>query len=135
VEPILWNSSLETGHPEIDRQHRALLRAYNDLLKAMIDGRGRDEIQKTLVFLKDYTVEHFTMEERLMEMCDYAEAPDHKALHQEFVGKVTQFLGRFDRGAIVTISVMEFMRIWLLGHIQGIDKQLAESVKMQKRRA
>ena len=45
--------------------------AYNNLHGAMKQGRGKDELGTTLVFLKDYTVQHFQMEEEFVKTHAY----------------------------------------------------------------
>ena len=129
VEPITWESSLITGHPEVDRQHRALFVAFNHLLEAMERGKGSEEVHETLIFLKEYTINHFRMEEALMDEHKYPGSAGHKALHQDFADKLEDLLDRHERGASVTISVMQFLKNWLLEHIHKADKRLAKYIR------
>jgi hemerythrin len=45
---ITWDVRLETRHSQIDGQHKALIQAFNDLHHAMKQGKGMDEVGKTL---------------------------------------------------------------------------------------
>ncbi len=45
---------LETGDPLIDREHRELLRAVNNLMDECAKGKGRAALEPTLRFLLDY---------------------------------------------------------------------------------
>lgn len=51
-----WDKSLETGNPSIDSQHKSLINAINELLDACSQGKGRNEVSKTLNFLQDYVI-------------------------------------------------------------------------------
>jgi len=132
MEPMLWDPNLETGHMVVDTQHQAIFKAFNKLLRAMNRGRGRDEVHITLVFLKDYTQRHFSMEEGLMAQSGYPDRERHGTLHREFIDKLDTISDRSDRGASVTIALMQFMKDWLLEHIQVEDKRLVDFLSEQE---
>ena len=80
-----------------------------------------------LVFLKDYTVTHFAMEEELMARHSYTAAARHQAIHADLVRQVADLVGKFQAGtASLTLPVMNFLEDWLVQHIQGEDFKLAE---------
>ena len=127
-----WDSNLETGHAKIDNQHKQLITTLNSIIEAAEQGKGKDEIFKTLDFLTGYTVMHFATEEKLQEQYDYPDYPVHKRYHNEFkvtVGELTQRL--IDEGAteeminIVTTTIGN----WFLHHIKGDDFRMAAYVK------
>jgi hemerythrin-like metal-binding protein len=127
---ITWDKALETGHPKVDEQHKALIEAFNNLHQAMKSGKGKETIGKTLDFLKDYTVQHFQMEEGLMDANRYPGAPKHKELHRDLVAKVADLVERFHSGQpVLTMAVMNFLEGWLMEHIQGEDVLLAKFIK------
>lgn len=127
---ITWDANLATGHKTIDEQHQALIEAFNCLHAAMKQGKGKDEVGRTLVFLKDYTVEHFRMEEELMQRYAYPASARHKGIHHELVGNVSDLVERFQKGTgSLTLPVMDFLEKWLVDHIQGEDVRLAEHLR------
>jgi len=127
---ITWDARLETGHPTIDEQHKALIDAYNALHNAMKQGKGKDELHKVLHFLADYTVSHFRMEEDLMNVHAYAGTQRHKELHADLVAKVLELIRKLEAGqAMLTLQVMDFLEGWLVEHIQGEDYRLAQALK------
>lgn len=127
---ISWKSSLETGHAKIDEQHRALVEALNNLHTAMKQGKGKDELSRTLSFLKNYTVEHFRMEEELMDRYQYPGVIEHKGIHGSLVSQVTELCIRYEEGrTALTLPVMDFLEGWLIDHIQGEDVRLAQFLK------
>ena len=127
---ITWKASLETGHAKIDDQHRSLVAAFNELHAAMKQGKGKDELGRTLAFVKNYTMEHFAMEEELMDRFGYPGAIEHKGIHGSLVSQVTELCHRFEEGRTsLTLPVMDFLEGWLVDHIQGEDVRLAQFLK------
>lgn len=125
-----WKPALEVGHAKIDEQHRSLVEAINTLHAAMKQGKGKDEIQKILVFLKDYTVDHFKMEENLMMAHAYPGAQVHMAIHADLVKQVGALVNDHQAGkAILTASVLDFLEEWLTKHIMTEDKELGAFLK------
>jgi hemerythrin-like metal-binding protein len=129
---IAWKPELATGHPKIDEQHQSLIDAFNRLHNAMKLGKGKDELGGTLVFLRDYTVSHFKMEEELMDRSAYPGAPRHKTVHRELVTQVADLVDKFQKGTgALTLPVMDFLEKWLTNHIQGEDMLLADHLRGQ----
>ena len=127
---IIWKPSLETGHAKIDEQHHALVDAFNNLHKAIKQGKGKEELEEALRFLKNQTVEHFQMEEELMDRYGHPGAIEHKGVHGRLVSRVDEFCLRFEDGrTALTLPVMDFLDAWLLEHIQSEDILLAEFLK------
>ncbi len=124
---ISWTVRLETRHPQIDEQHKALIQAFNDLHQAMKQGKGKDEVGRTLTFLTDYTKTHFRMEEDLMARSGYPGSPRHREAHAEFAAKATDLADQHRQGrSVITLPVMTFIETWLVDHIQGEDVRLAQ---------
>ena len=61
-----WSAQYETGILLVDTQHKKLVDAINTLHDAMKEGKGKEKIESTLNFLVEYTVLHFSAEEKLM---------------------------------------------------------------------
>ena len=127
-----WDASLETGHAKIDGQHKQLITALNSIIDASRQGKGRDEIFKTLDFLTGYTIMHFSTEEKLQQTYDYPDYLIHKRYHDEFKVTVTELTKQLvDKGPTDELigSVTETIGNWLLNHIKGDDFRMAAYVK------
>ena len=127
-----WDSSLETGHEKIDNQHKQLVAALNSIIEASQQGKGSEEIFKTLDFLTGYTIMHFSTEEKLQVQYDYPDYLVHKRYHDEFKVTVTELTKRLTEEGpteemigIVTTAIGS----WLLNHIKGDDFRMAAFVK------
>ena len=120
-----WTPALEVGYGQVDHDHRTLVDALNQLHAAMDQGKDREEIEKVLVFLRDYTVTHFTTEEDLMIRHRYPGSAGHFAAHVNLVMQLSDFMAEFRSGqAMATEAVMAFLEGWLVEHILNKDKAL-----------
>ncbi|MDR3670408.1 MAG: bacteriohemerythrin [Holophaga sp.] len=129
---IVWDHRLETGHGKMDEQHESLVEILNRLDGAMKQGKGKDEVGGILILLKDFTVSHFAMEERLMEEHPYAGSARHQQVHAELVAQLADLVDRFEQGrAAMTLPVMNFLEDWLVKHIQEEDLQFARELQGQ----
>ncbi|HNY64223.1 MAG TPA: bacteriohemerythrin [Deltaproteobacteria bacterium] len=121
---IQWTDALSVNVGEIDRQHRKLVGLMNDLSDAMSQKKGKEAMERTLKGLLEYTVTHFSHEEKLFDRFNYPAAVSHKQAHASFVKKVGEFLDGYEKGRLgLSIEIMYFLRDWLKDHIQGIDRQ------------
>lgn len=122
---MVWDDGLATGIREVDDQHRRLLELVNHLNDAVAEGRGDDILGETLSELIDYTIYHFSTEERLMSAAAYPEYVSHQACHDSLTKKVLETRRRMRSGEkALSREVLEFLRDWLLHHIKGSDQKV-----------
>ncbi len=128
--PVLpWSNMFAVGVREIDDQHRKLVSILNRLGDA-----GSDEnaaaLQNTLLDeLTEYTVYHFSTEERLMQQHGYEATATHTAQHKKLVDAVQALHARRAAGETLPFDeLMIFLRDWLTNHIMGSDKALGVSL-------
>ena len=123
-----WSSDLETGNKFIDAQHKALFAAADDLAVAIRSGKGREEIEKTLAFLMDYSDRHFHDEEELQKLYGFPDQVRHRWYHLDFKKKVGVLVGRFQAEGPTDELLLEIYTSigdWLLHHIKSDDFVLA----------
>lgn len=125
---MTWNDRMSVGIDSIDAQHQGLVQMLNDLSDAMNAGHSDQVVGKVLEGLATYTVEHFSHEEQLMDRFGYPKRAEHKRIHADLVRQVVDIKSRFDAGASETLSfeVLNFLKRWLLKHIQGDDASLGK---------
>lgn len=128
-----WNDSLTVHVPEVDAQHKTLLGLLNGLHDAQKSGKSKEVMEKTLDGLAAYVLEHFSTEERLMARWNYPGLSDHKRRHQEFVGKVSGFIGEFKAGkAALSMDVKRFLCDWYQQHITQEDRKYSEFARSNR---
>ena len=127
-----WNDSYSVKVAALDNQHKKLFDLVNELHQAMKSGRGKDAMGEILRRLIDYTVHHFSVEEKLMEMHKYPEFVAHRAEHRALAEKVVAFKKELEADSgTVTLEVMDFLQQWLLNHIQRVDQGYSEFLNAQ----
>lgn len=121
---ITWNDKYSVNINEIDGQHQKLVRLINLLHDSMKEGKGRDLIGKVLNDLVNYTIFHFSYEEKLFDKYGYPGNQTHRLEHKNLVEKVKKFVQDFEKGkGVLPFEVMNFLQDWLLNHISGTDKK------------
>ncbi len=121
---ITWSDSYSVNSPEMDAQHKKLVAMINELHDAMKDGHGKEALGHTLDGLINYAAVHFADEEKLMAKVGFAELPAHKLEHEAFVKKALKLQADFHADEVVlSFTVMEFLKDWLVNHILKNDKK------------
>ena len=130
--PYQWDSTLESGYEVVDRQHKQLIGAHNNLINAVFSGKGDRAVLDTLDFLIGYVTKHFADEEHLQIEYDYPDYLNHKRIHDEFKITVGEFVDRVnEEGPTTEIinALSEVVSAWLFNHIRGDDFRMAAFVK------
>jgi len=122
---ISWNDKMNIGIASIDSEHRRLVEMLNTLYDAVQSGKGREALGPVLDGLISYTAGHFKNEERLFAETGYPDAAPHKQEHDDLTRQVLDVQAKYKSGASGTLSleVMNFLKNWLIKHIQGSDKK------------
>jgi hemerythrin-like metal-binding protein len=121
---VVWSDSLSVGVKSIDNQHSVLFNAINDLHTAMLKGQSRSVVGQLLHTLVDYTREHFTAEEAMMEAARYPSLAAHRIKHKDLTKQVEEYVNRYESGDItLSIQLSSFLSDWLTKHIQSTDQE------------
>lgn len=127
---IDWSDRFALGIDLIDQQHKVLFRLIDQLAQAIQHETSEAELQTIFARLHDYTLTHFATEERLMAQYGYPADGDHQASHRTLEHSLEQLVERAQNGEpLVSIQTMNFLRLWLYNHIDGIDRQFADFLK------
>lgn len=124
-----WTPSYSTGVPVIDGQHKLLLSYVNKLHNGLRQGNDSTLLLEILDSLAGYAFTHFTTEEIFFAYSDYPFCKEHIEEHQVFKNKIVLFREALLQGkADVDQSLLEFLKTWLIEHIQGMDVPFAPYV-------
>lgn len=127
-----FTKDLETGNRVIDSEHRQLIDAVNLLLDACAKGQGRTQVLDTAHFLLDYTKKHFSDEESIQVKNHYPEYTRHKKIHEDFKKTAAGLVQKIEVEGPTVANVGQINTLlagWLLNHIKGEDKKLANYLK------
>lgn len=126
-----WKEEYSVGIQSIDEQHKKLFeignRAY-ELLKNNIYIDKYDKIIHIIEELKEYTVFHFTYEEKYLLENGYRKFFSHKVEHENFIQKFREIeYNRIDDGQNEYImELLQFIFKWIDEHILIKDKEYSE---------
>jgi len=122
-----WNPAFSVKVKKFDDQHKKLVDLVNQLHDAMKAGEGNTMLGVVLQSLIAYTGSHFADEEKMMQTNGYPDFAKHKAAHENLVKQVLDLQNKMQSGGnVLTITVMNFLKDWLVNHIQGEDKKYGQ---------
>jgi len=120
---VRWDpSKLSVGIMEMDNQHKRIIEIVNNFNKAVKSGGSVKGAAKAMDDLVDYAKNHLQAEEELLRRHKYPEYDQHKRIHTMMLDKLAHLQQRAasgEKGAV--LDVMNFVRDWLVNHIQKID--------------
>ena len=129
-----FTKDYHTGIDFIDEEHAKLFeianRAY-DLLTNQFVTDKYDAIVAVLEELRDYTKYHFNHEEEYMKSINYPKRFSQLHQHTQFINKLNSYnLKEIDVNQQEgLLEILDFLALWLQGHIKGMDKKIGEAVK------
>ncbi len=127
---IVWTDELSLGIDIVDSQHKVLCNYINELYKAMQNNASDKALGALLDDLANYTVTHFSDEEKIFGGSKYPDVLTHKEVHRKFVKKLVEFKEQLSGGsAVLSINLLEFLKDWLIKHIMGTDRQYVQYVQ------
>lgn len=131
-----FTDELRTGNDTIDEQHMQLFEYINNLLQACAEGKGRSEISRAMLFLKEYTDEHFSAEEKLQNKYKYPDRVNHKRYHETFKNTIRELSDELERdGATIALvgKINRSVGDWLVNHVKNQDKKVAAHIAKSSR--
>ncbi len=108
-EIVIWNSSWESGHHGIDRQHKELVNDCNALFNNNMQSDLRVSILPELETIIHHIQLHFTYEESVLSELNYTEFENHHKLHQELLFIAEQLLKKSADGNLLPSDVVRFI--------------------------
>lgn len=132
VSRIEWDETLETGHADVDAQHKELIAMFNDLHDAAVRGASDEVLDDLLGRLVQYTMTHFKAEQQLM--VDYGYPPEdvmiHVTAHNELTRRALEMARQREAGELTGIlPLAAFLGDWLANHIRKMDRALVAHIR------
>jgi hemerythrin-like metal-binding protein len=112
-----------------DEEHRRLLALANDIQRASLEGREREDIAAMLDRLREETSRHFVREEEWMRSTRYADSEDHRAKHNKLNAEILLFMQQYQAGHIDPARLAGFLIDWILHHILHEDMKYKEALR------
>jgi len=126
METLNWIGELSIGVEALDREHRVLAQAIDELHSAVMKDDQRSLIGPLLRKVVDITRSHFSSEEAMMTAEKYPGLVLHLFKHQDLLQQVEALAARVKRGGFtLNEHWLIFLRDWFSAHIQDDDLQFA----------
>ena len=124
---ISWNENLSVKIELFDLQHRKLIELINGFYENVHKGAGKENFLLFTKSLKEYSVYHFSAEEKLMKEYDFPGFDSHKIEHNVFIEQVVFFEEKFKSGKdVVILEVINYVKDWVINHVMGTDKKYSD---------
>ncbi len=119
---VLWQTSLESGHPVIDADHIRLIKHVNRLLHQCFDQREAPLPLAEINALLSLTVEHFSQEELILSEIRYPYLDEHALEHKRLLEKAQMMLDAVLNGTCELALLLQFVVGELIvGHMKQED--------------
>src|ERR1035437_1446984 len=96
---IIWDETLSVKIDSIDLQHKKLIDLINSFYENLSKDSNKGKMLELIMALKDYTLFHFSSEEKCMKQANYPDFEKHKIEHQKFVTAVQDFEDQIGRAS------------------------------------
>lgn len=132
TEKLEWNDSLLVGIPLIDDQHKKLVAIANKLYDIATGPADvfKSKMQEVLKEARDYTLYHFSAEEKFLKEHDYPSIDMHKVAHDAFVSEIDGEIKKInDPTQADAMRLYSYFQNWLFQHIARADHIWADFVR------
>ncbi|MCB1928298.1 MAG: hemerythrin family protein [Rhodocyclaceae bacterium] len=120
------------GDPELDRQHRELLKLGQRAVSELGERLDR-EAHKLLDELVRTIEHHFAAEERKLAAVGYPDLEHHRELHFEVREKLAELLLDATSGKCAPVDIAQFVLDWVENHVVTADKPFSNYLSSAKR--
>ncbi len=113
----------------MDAQHKEWLKQLNAFDEAVMKCRERGVIFQTLSYLVEYTIKHFSFEEKVMAEVHCSALRENIAAHEQFRQRLDEILRQIELSGPTTydaLNIKNELELWLTNHICTIDISLRE---------
>jgi hemerythrin len=124
MPPNKWNGCYSVNVKLFDEQHSLLIDIIDRLECALNAGEEYGVHEEVLLSLRDYILEHFSAEERVMRAHEFSGYEEHKKEHDQMVILLHEIQELMAPGIDPSCwKVIGFFKDWLLWHIEGADSK------------
>jgi hemerythrin-like metal-binding protein len=120
-----WEDRFELGVKKMDNEHKGLIDTMNALFEQNERNESRARLRSTLLELERRTVEHFKHEEEYQQSINFPGFAVHKRVHQNLLERLEGYKKAFLAGEDLSPDFFTFLKLWLSGHIVGVDPKYA----------
>ena len=122
---IEFNEDYKIGIKAIDNHHQELINLYNKLEETINYNKGGlINLTSTVGKLFNFCIDHFRVEDLLMETINYPNKDEHKKHHKDFLNMLDELSIRMEINDATIDELLKFIENLLSLHILKDDKEL-----------
>jgi hemerythrin len=130
---MTWSSKYEVGIPEMDAQHKHWIELLNNFCEGLEEQNMKLHLVSLLYESINYTLYHFSEEEKLMQNIGYPALNDQKRHHTELYKKIEDLRDKIALNEpVVPKIITKELKKWFNYHILIEDKKYVELYKRVK---
>lgn len=118
-----WQQHYSVGHVLLDEQHKMFFVLCRKAAEVRTDltPEGRERFHDLLNELVNYARRHFALEEQLLQQCAFPHFELHRAQHEAYFEKLTDFVLQATFGDLDRDGVFNYLTSWWSDHILNSD--------------
>lgn len=118
MDQIMWSEEFNIGVPEIDRQHKLIVRMLNKMLSASGITTDSETVSDLLTEMTRYAQKHFAAEEQFLKEQGYPDLEAHKKQHFHYRKHTVELCTETMRGMQeVPDKLLAHLQKWWVHHI------------------
>lgn len=129
-----WLPEYRIGIARFDAEHQHLAAVINAVHRALVLQRDRTRMAELLEQLLQETRVHFTAEESALEAAHFPELASHHEEHTALLMGLREHIRQHASGTLSSLSLLTYLRDWLVRHIQSSDRAYAAHLKRRGER-
>jgi hemerythrin-like metal-binding protein len=132
---MTWTSAMSVGLPELDEDHRVLIRIINQLAESQKNEDHVSVLRQSLYSLLRYAEFHFAREEKVLAVCEFPGMTHHKGEHRAFTEHMRKLAAALDDDELPAVEIVNqelltYLRDWLNHHILIEDMSYRKLVEL-----
>ncbi|MDH5559835.1 MAG: hemerythrin family protein [Deltaproteobacteria bacterium] len=131
---IEWTEEMTTGLAWQDFQHAKFINHIGKLIQTLLEQVAPLDLNKEITYLEDYADEHFGIEERYMELTQYADRESHIKQHTKFRDMLEAIKQSPHSPLVESTRLCGELNKWFVNHIKTVDMKLSKFIKEQEQR-
>ena len=125
---LIWGDIYNLNISLIDEQHKKLFELINKA-RTVVNCSLINALE-TLDQIKEYSREHFEIEEYFMKMCNFPELESHRNKHIDFANTIIDYKNKVVCGDYeITNEILGYIVGWVDNHIQVTDREYIDCFK------
>ncbi len=127
---FVWSSEEHSvGVTVFDQEHERLVTLMGQIHATVQEKHDRALAQNLMESLIHQTQAHFEHEESVMDNIEFPEREAHVAEHAALIQQAKELLQKVQNGGISALAIPNFLKSWLIPHMQIMDRKYAAAMR------